>query len=1437
MYATWPRQLAIATPAPPAMMVAAILLQQLAAHGAATTGAGGQQSHSISSGIITAGAWVTAAGPPIVLGRSRSPHEDLLDPIIIEGGDGRLLVAASTAASRKSPRLFAATAANATSFVELESASASVAAALNHSASLGVCLPPSAEGTICLGSDAVVEVPDPAHAARIGVLRSVVLLVSDSGGDVSASPHAALALDMTNASHNMSLQIVPGDYPARSNFRPQAVVADGSELVMLLVGQFELPPPPPPRPGCRRAASPKQQAPPTSLVTLASADQGLTWQYRSVVALAPPPSSDVPTATDLRSGAPDQPIEPTCTPACAKGDVCASSSPRVCVAAVCHPTCGVCEVCDRGVCVPGEVRYVTAFPPVLVGEGAVNGSVGHELLQPQLHALLADPDPPDPPPRRALGGSLSAQQHSVITSPSRLPPSRNTTIVLRARTGMHNNLTRSFVAADSLGEQWEEVHWVGVANVSNASEIPAAHDPASFLVCFPWAANSTATVCVDRRLQRNVSRDIRGRGAVQALEKERFGFLSAGLFRLVSSVRHGLIPRLVGALNVSVNMSGAATNMSAGHVIMPTLPSHYPAQFFDAELHGTPAVLDKNGTLIQLMTVSWSLDLSTCLRAQNKLCKVKWRQELQYGARKAGACSRCLADHISELAAADCNDTDAERFCSTPGLPSEEQSHVVAILSTDGRHWHFHSHIPPFLGSNSSVPNDGLPLGMDTADMFAPWTCSLDPVAADVQAVDVGTGSPLLFAVWQPTLLPNGATCGAKSWDGGRTWMPTNELAIRRTSAATDGSNQNAPAHAEGGPPRLASLGALGGVAITDGLCGSGQLKVGAGLWLWSTSALGLNSSHNATPSLQGTNLAQMHNNALHRTTKGGSWIKRSYFTSDFVNGISDARESSGVTDIHLLRSNKTHSEVLVVYDRLPGAGWNGTQSQVFAMRLVVSSVMPPARPCVPKCKKGTTCVHTGPTGPDVTPYGQRGQCKPLKPCKKPACKPPQKCDELTGHCFTPPAPSPQSCLGPVAATITRMAANATDPNSNLLAVWQPFKSEKPFGVSMCRAVSRDSGRSWLFLDTVHSGKGLSSVHSFGVSPQVAFAPTGGGGGATDGGGVVVMSQGRASASGIGLSLWLSRVSHAAGPAAPGSLKWSDDMSNLAALHNDYVALNATLEFTDGFVDGRVDPQEAGAATAIHVLGANSSHAELLALYTKSKGAFMPNWYSHIGYVTKLQQADSILFALRVTIGLTPPPPPANRTASRIKWLTWYDAYTEEQMNMTSPGPNLILNGGDPQALHDQATHLGVQAMWAFNRYCIKGMKIFQEPYCGVDRVYCLQNSTMFPNICPFGKACPAPGSTACPTLGPGGSCKCPVDNIHQLAINWTNAVRNVATLLADKPRIVGLWMGDEPEINGMSGDSLCAVASEMKRALFRVGRPDIFIMVRRPLRTFRQPL
>lgn len=526
-------------------------------------------------------------------------------------------------------------------------------------------------------------------------------------------------------------------------------------------------------------------------------------------------------------------------------------------------------------------------------------------------------------------------------------------------------------------------------------------------------------------------------------------------------------------------------------------------------------------------------------------------------------------------------------------------------------------------------------------------------------------------------------------------------------------------------------------------------------------------------------------------------------------------------------------------------------------MRLVISSEVPPAKPCLPKCKKGTVCVHAGPEGPGVTPYGQPGTCVPLKTCKKPVCKKPKMCDEITGHCVTPPPPPPQSCLGPIAATITRMPANASDPNAVLQAVWQP--SGKPGKVSMCRAVSLDSGKTWHFDHTVDNGKdALSSVHSFGISPKVAFAPTATAG-SPDGDGIVVMTQGRASALGAGLSLWVSRVSH--DPHKLSTITMSDSWFNLASLHNDGVALNATeLEFTDGFVDGHVDPGEGGSSTAVRLLRSNASHMELIALYVKNQGEFLPNWYEHIGYPVKVVQNDSILFAMHLTVSLVAPPPP--KPTNQLQYLTWYDSFSDEQINMTAPGPNLIWHSGNVSVLHAQATQLGVSAMWAFNEYCSRGFRIFDNPYCGEERLECMANSTKYQSSCPFGKACPTDGK-ACPK--PGGPCRCPYPPA-QLALNWTTSVQNVAALLTDKPRIVGLWMGgelnsppllqlrrnrgitlmrpcplsprvitalltlprivtDEPEIGGMSGDSLCAVAAEMKRALHRVGRNDIFIM------------
>ena len=114
---------------------------------------------------------------------------------------------------------------------------------------------------------------------------------------------------------------------------------------------------------------------------------------------------------------------------------------------------------------------------------------------------------------------------------------------------------------------------------------------------------------------------------------------------------------------------------------------------------------------------------------------------------------------------------------------------------------------------------------------------------------------------------------------------------------------------------------------MADGLCGQGhdaEGKPGAGLWLWTTSALGLNSSHNATPSLEGTNIALLHNAGLPFASLSKNMLVTDdgQFTWRFVNGTGDAAQSSGETDIYLLRSNKTHAEVLVVYDRLPGVGW-----------------------------------------------------------------------------------------------------------------------------------------------------------------------------------------------------------------------------------------------------------------------------------------------------------------------------------------------------------------------------------------------------------------------------------------------------------------------------------------------------------------------------------
>ena len=102
-----------------------------------------------------------------------------------------------------------------------------------------------------------------------------------------------------------------------------------------------------------------------------------------------------------------------------------------------------------------------------------------------------------------------------------------------------------------------------------------------------------------------------------------------------------------------------------------------------------------------------------------------------------------------------------------------------------------------------------------------------------------------------------------------------------------------------------------------------------------------------------------------------------------------------------------------------------------------------------------------------------------------------------------------------------------SDRESIILQVWQPWDVSKPYRPSKCRAISEDSGRSWRFLGTINAGGKsvfLSTVHSVGVFPKLAsgFNQTATISSTTAG--IVLMSLGRASATGAGLSLWATRV-------------------------------------------------------------------------------------------------------------------------------------------------------------------------------------------------------------------------------------------------------------------------------------------------------------------------
>eukprot|EP01052_Picozoa_sp_SAG31_P009371 SAG31_NODE_490_length_14932_cov_9.350300_8_plen_320_part_00 len=296
-----------------------------------------------------------------------------------------------------------------------------------------------------------------------------------------------------------------------------------------------------------------------------------------------------------------------CSPACPKGTLCASTEPRQCVRAVCKPECKGCEVCDDGVCVPGVVRYVSAYPPVLVGVGKPNASDGGLFWRPQLRAF----------PESAAGNGSGVRL-----------------MVVQARTGGDANVSRFLGSDDGNGELWTETEW----NQSSLSDDLPGTSP----VCFPWGSSGHG-LCADRQLHRQPSYMAQNARKFAPLLEETMAFAPAGSFKLdlnqsvKSSARE---VKLIDSNRVSFNLSVHNITAGAAHLV-----NGRSVQLLDARMLGSPATADRNGTLIQLLSVAWDLPFGSCLHVQNELCLQARRKE-QMSSAKAGDCARCLADHM-----------------------------------------------------------------------------------------------------------------------------------------------------------------------------------------------------------------------------------------------------------------------------------------------------------------------------------------------------------------------------------------------------------------------------------------------------------------------------------------------------------------------------------------------------------------------------------------------------------------------------------------------------------------------------------------------------------------------------------------------------------------------------------------------------------------------
>ena len=62
------------------------------------------------------------------------------------------------------------------------------------------------------------------------------------------------------------------------------------------------------------------------------------------------------------------------------------------------------------------------------------------------------------------------------------------------------------------------------------------------------------------------------------------------------------------------------------------------------------------------------------------------------------------------------------------------------------------------------------------------------------------------------------------------------------------------------------------------------------------------------------------------------------------------------------------------------------------------------------------------------------------------------------------------------------------------------------------------------------------------------------------------------------------------------------------------------------------------------------------------------------------------------------------------------------------------------------------------------------------------------------------------------------------LNANWTAGADMVVAMVVPLPHIRGLFLGDEPEINGVPWTDMCKLSLYLKQALQNAGRPEVFL-------------